>query len=85
LGYLLSGILLIKAAVSGILLAVSTLWAAQLGMPLAVEELGMYLFLTIAGAAGVFFYMRHLHAAPVVTQGSAEPLSAKPSVTAAAS
>jgi hypothetical protein len=63
-GYLLSGILLIKAAVSGILLAVSTLWAAQLGMPLAVEELGMYLFLTIAGSAGVYFYMRHLHATP---------------------
>jgi hypothetical protein len=60
-GYLLSGMLLIKAAVSGILLAVSTIWAAQLGMPLAVEELGMYLFLTIAGSAGVFFYMRHLH------------------------
>jgi hypothetical protein len=69
LGYLLSGILLIKAAVSGILLAVSTIWAAQLGMPLAVEELGMYLFLTIAGSAGVFFYMRHLHdsAATVTT------------------
>lgn len=63
-GYLLSGILLIKAAVSGILLAVSTLWAAQLGMPLAVEELGMYLFLTVAGAGGVFFYMRHLHETP---------------------
>jgi hypothetical protein len=63
-GYLLSGILLVKAAVSGILLAVSTLWAAQLGMPLAIEELGMYLFLTIAGSTGVFFYMRHLHAIP---------------------
>ena len=33
-------------------------------MPLAVEELGMYLFLTIAGSAGVFFYMRHLHETP---------------------
>lgn len=63
-GYLLSGILLIKAAVSGILLAVSTLWAAELGMPLAVEELGMYLFLTVAGSGGVFFYMRHLHETP---------------------
>lgn len=63
LGYLLSGVLLIKAAVSGILLAVSTLWAVQLGMPLPVEELGMYLFLTIAGSAGVYLYMRHLHGA----------------------
>ena len=78
-GYLLSGILLIKAAVSGILLAVSTLWAAQLGMPLAVEELGMYLFLTVAGSAGVFFYMRHLHETPAAAR-----VDAKPSVTATA-
>ena len=80
-GYLLSGILLIKAAVSGILLAVSTLWAAQLGLPLAVEELGMYLFLTVAGSAGVFFYMRHLHETPA----AARSVDAKPSITAAAS
>ncbi len=39
-GYLLSGILLIKAAVSGILLAISTVWAAQLGMPLARGRAG---------------------------------------------
>jgi hypothetical protein len=79
-GYLLSGMLLIKAAVSGILLAVSTIWAAQLGMPLAVEELGMYLFLTIAGSGGVFFYMRHLHdaALDVVTTAT------KPAVTTVA-
>ena len=61
-GYLLSGILLIKAAASGILLTVSTLWAVQLGvMPLPLEELGMYLFLTVAGSAGVVLYMRCLH------------------------
>lgn len=64
-GYLLGGILLIKAAVSGILLTVSTLWATQLGLPLPVEELGMYLFLTVAGSAGVYLYMRHLHASAV--------------------
>ena len=73
LGYLLSGILLVKAAVSGILLAVSTVWAAQLGMPLALEELGMYLFLTIAGSAGVFFYMRHLHDTPATAKVRASP------------
>jgi hypothetical protein len=61
LGYLLSGILLIKAAVSGILLTVGTLWGAQLGLVFAWEELGMYLFLTIAGSAGVVLYLRHLH------------------------
>lgn len=60
-GYLLSGILLIKAAVSGILLAVSTIWGTELGLAFAMEELGMYLFLTVAGSAGVFFYFRHLH------------------------
>jgi hypothetical protein len=60
-GYLLSGILLFKAAVSGILLAVSTLWGAQLGLQFAPEELGMYLFLTVAGSAGFFVYLRHLH------------------------
>jgi hypothetical protein len=60
-GYLLSGILLCKAAVSGILLAVSTLWGAQLGLQFAMEELGMYLFLTIAGSTGFFVYLRHLH------------------------
>jgi hypothetical protein len=65
LGYLLAGILLVKAAVSGILLAVSTLWGAQLGHVFAMEELGMYFFLSIAGSAGVFFYFRHLHDAPV--------------------
>ncbi len=74
-GYLLGGILLIKAAVSGILLAVSTVWAAQLGMPLAVEELGMYLFLTVAGSAGVFFYMRHLHETPAAGSSCRRPTS----------
>jgi hypothetical protein len=65
LGYLLGGILLVKAAVSGILLAVSTLWGAQLGHTFAMEELGMYFFLSIAGSTGVFFYFRHLHDATV--------------------
>jgi hypothetical protein len=60
-GYLLSGILLIKAAVSGILLAASTLYGLGLGLPLIVEELAMYFVLTFAGLAGVYLYMRHLH------------------------
>jgi hypothetical protein len=76
LGYLLSGVLLIKAAVSGILLAVSTLWAVQLGfMALPVEELGMYLFLTIAGSAGIVLYMRHLHGSAAAVQATAKPLA----------
>jgi hypothetical protein len=75
LGYLLSGILLIKAAVSGILLAVSTLWGVQLGLPLPVEELSMYLFLTVAGSAGVVLYMRHLHGAVLAQHAPAAPLT----------
>lgn len=74
LGYLLSGVLLIKAAVSGILLAVSTLWAAQLGMPLPLEELSMYLFLTVAGSAGVYWYMRHLHGSAAQHASAPTPL-----------
>lgn len=74
-GYLLSGVLLIKAAVSGILLAGSTLWAVQLGyMALPVEEMGMYLFLTVAGSAGVFLYMRHLHGAAARTTAPKTPV-----------
>jgi hypothetical protein len=70
-GYLLAGILLIKAAVSGILLTASTLYGAPLGLPLIVEELAMYCVLTFAGLTGVYLYMRHLHgqAAPVATSG----------------
>jgi hypothetical protein len=75
LGYLLGGILLVKAAVSGILLAVSTLWGAQLGHIFAIEELGMYFFLSLAGSAGVYFYFRHLHDAPVqAAQTATEPV-----------
>jgi hypothetical protein len=75
LGYLLSGVLMIKAAVSGILLAVSTLWAVQLGyMPLPVEEMGMYTFLTVAGSAGVYLYMRHLHGSVAAAQPTVKPL-----------
>lgn len=75
LGYLLSGVLLIKAAVSGILLAVSTLWAVQLGyMALPVEEMGMYLFLTVAGSAGVVLYLRHLHGAAGTQAAPVTPL-----------
>jgi hypothetical protein len=65
-GYLVSGILLIKAAVSGILLTVGTLWGAQLGLSFAVEELGMYLFLAVAGSAGVVLYLRHLHGSATI-------------------
>ena len=60
LGYLLGGALLIKAPVSGVLLAVMTLRAAQIGSSFAMEEMGMYLFLAIVGSLALGFYLRHL-------------------------
>jgi hypothetical protein len=64
LGYLLAGVLLIKAPVSGILLAVMTLRAAQLGGTFAIEEMGMYLFLAVVGSLALGLYMRSLHSGP---------------------
>jgi hypothetical protein len=60
LGYLLGGVLLLKAPVSGVLLAVLTLRAAQIGASFAAEEMGMYLFLAIVGSLALGLYMRHL-------------------------
>ena len=60
LGYLLSGILLIKATASGVLLSLSTLRVWQLGHRLAVEELVMYLFLAVAGLVALVLYMRNV-------------------------
>ena len=60
LGYLLGGILLIKATASGLLLSLTTLRVWQLGHRLAVEELGMYLFLAVAGLVALVLYMRNV-------------------------
>lgn len=62
MGYLLSGVLMIKAPVSGVMLAVLTLRAAQMGGSFAVEELGMYLFLAVGGFLALGLYMRYLGA-----------------------
>ncbi len=71
-GYLLGGILLFKAAISGVLLTLSTLWSLQLGVSPATGELGMYIFLAVAGTGGVIFYMRHLHDSPMFTTATQE-------------
>ena len=50
---LLAGVLLVKSAISGLLLTVGSLWQIRLGFPVAMEELGMYLFLLTAGGSAL--------------------------------
>lgn len=64
LGYLLSGVLLVKAFVSGLLLTLGSLRQMHLGFAVAPEEMVMYTFLAVAGLAGLLLYLRHLHAVP---------------------
>lgn len=60
LGYLLSGPLLVKAAVSGILLSAGELQKVLRGQPPILEELSLYLFLAVAGSVSVALYLRRL-------------------------
>jgi hypothetical protein len=60
LGYLLSGPLLFKAAVSGILLTGGEFLKIQQGLPPALDQLAMYLFLAVVGSTGLVLYMRNL-------------------------
>ncbi len=64
LGYLLSGVLLVKAFVSGLLLTLGSLRQMRLGFAVAPEEIVMYTFLAVAGLAGLMLYLRHLHTVP---------------------
>lgn len=59
-GYLLSGVLLLKATLSGVLLTLGSLRQMQLGFQVAVEEMGMYVFLALAGLSALLLYMRNL-------------------------
>lgn len=59
-GYLLSGILLIKATISGLLLTGGEFLKMQRGLPPALDQLAMYVFLGIAGLLGLVLYMRNL-------------------------
>jgi len=63
-GYLLGGVFLFKAALSGILLTLGTLRQAQLGFAFAPEQLGMYLFLAVVGSSALVMYMRNLRDEP---------------------
>jgi hypothetical protein len=64
LGYLLSGPLLIKATISGILLSAGEVQKVLRGLPPTPEELAMYLFLAAVGAISVMGYIANLHDRP---------------------
>jgi hypothetical protein len=63
-GYLLSGPLLVKAAVSGILLSAGEVQKMLRGQPPTVEELGIYLLLAVVGSVSVVLYLRSLQGGP---------------------
>jgi hypothetical protein len=63
IGYLLSGVLLVKATISGILLGLGELQKLLLGQGMAVEQFAMWLFLAVAGLIALVLYQRHLGAA----------------------
>jgi hypothetical protein len=67
LGYLLSGPLLFKATVSGILLTGGEFLKMQWGLPPALDQLAMYLFLAVVGSIGLVLYMRNLQAGQAQT------------------
>ncbi len=63
LGYLLGGVLLVKAAISGILLTGGSIRQLLLGYAVG-PDFGMYIFLSVAGVAALALYMHHLQDAP---------------------
>jgi len=62
-GYLLGGVLLVKAAISGILLTGGSLRQVLLGFTVG-PDVAMYIFLLVAGVAGFVLYMRNLQDKP---------------------
>ncbi|HEX8682133.1 MAG TPA: hypothetical protein VF707_07465 [Ardenticatenaceae bacterium] len=62
-GYLLGGVLLVKSAISGVLLTAGSLWGLYLGFP-AGADIVMYLFLAVAGSWALVLYMRNLQDEP---------------------
>lgn len=74
-GYLLSGPLLVKAVTSGLLLTGGELLKMQRGLPPAMEQLAMYLFLGLVGSLGLLFYLRDI--------GNDEEQQAEPAMTGA--
>ena len=79
-GYLLAGPLLLKAALSGVLLFGGEILKTQLGLPLAPEQLVMYTFLAVCGSFGLGTHLRHIRKVPAATRGERATLPAPYSV-----
>jgi hypothetical protein len=60
LGYLLSGVLLVKVAVSGLLLTGGELLKLQRRLPPALDQMMLYIFLGVAGSIGLVSFMQNL-------------------------
>jgi hypothetical protein len=58
-GYLLGGVLLVKAAISGLLLTAGSVRQLLLGFAVG-PDFGMYIFLMVAGVAGLVLYLRNI-------------------------
>jgi hypothetical protein len=71
IGYLLGGVLLIKATASGVLLTLGTLRQMQMNLGGAVEQLAFYIYLMVTGIVALTLYMRNLQDAPVTAAGRA--------------
>ena len=62
-GYLLGGVLMVKAALSGVLLTGGSLRQVMMGFVVG-PDVGMYIFLLVAGIAGLVLFMRNLQDKP---------------------
>jgi hypothetical protein len=66
-GLLISGPLLFKAATSGLLLTGGEILKMQRGLPPALDQLSMYLFLAVVGLTGLVRYLRNINDTREVT------------------
>lgn len=60
IGYLLCGPLLFKSTLSGVLLTGGEMLKMQRGLPPALDQLSMYLFLAVVGMVGLILYLRNI-------------------------
>ena len=63
-GYLVGGVMIFKAAASGILLTGGSLRQLALGYTVG-PDFGMYIFLAVVGSLALVLYMRHLQPEPI--------------------
>lgn len=84
IGYLLSGVLLVKAAISGILLTGGSLRQMAMGGAVPWEELGMYVFLAAAGLGGLWLHLRHLRPVQPRSTRAESPHKTEPGVPGSA-